>query len=125
MDGKNKTNNSSMDWVQRATDLIPAIDAASERIDAERRIAPEIMSAMHEAELFRMCLPRSMGGGEVARRTTAMQCEALEAGEVHLLVERKGRSPAEGGKGCDNQRGMGDDNQRRKATMQSVGDQCE
>jgi hypothetical protein len=30
------------------------------------------------------------GGGEVARRASAMQREALEAGEVHLRVARRG-----------------------------------
>ena len=71
-----------MDWVQRAKDLSPAIDAASERIDAARRIAPDIMSAMHEAELFRMCLPRSMGGGEAPLPTVLLTVEAIASAEA-------------------------------------------
>ena len=71
-----------MDWVQRAKDLSPAIDAASERIDAARRIAPDIMSAMHEAELFRMCLPRSMGGGEAPLPIVLLTVEAIASAEA-------------------------------------------
>ena len=55
--------NTPVDWVARATALAPMIEAASDRIEAERRIVPEVIAALHEAGLFRMLLPASFGGG--------------------------------------------------------------
>jgi indole-3-acetate monooxygenase len=55
--------NAPVDWVARAAALVPMIGAASERIEAERRIVPEVVTALHEAGLFRMLLPASSGGG--------------------------------------------------------------
>ena len=61
---KTEHGTASIDWIARARDLAPVIEAASDRIESERRIPGDLMSALHDAELFRMCLPRSMGGGE-------------------------------------------------------------
>jgi alkylation response protein AidB-like acyl-CoA dehydrogenase len=55
--------NTPVDWVARAAALVPMIAAASDRIEAERRIVPEVVAALHEAGLFRMLLPASFGGG--------------------------------------------------------------
>jgi alkylation response protein AidB-like acyl-CoA dehydrogenase len=55
--------NTPVDWVARAAALVPMIAAASDRIEAERRIVPEVIAALHEAGLFRMLLPASFGGG--------------------------------------------------------------
>ena len=55
--------NTPVDWVARATALVPMIEAASDRIETERRIVPEVIAALHEAGLFRMLLPASFGGG--------------------------------------------------------------
>ncbi|NQU71234.1 MAG: acyl-CoA dehydrogenase family protein [Rhodospirillales bacterium] len=78
----NEKDLSSVDWVQRAKALIPAIDAAATQIDSERRIPAVIMSAMHDAELFRMCLPRSMGGGEASLLTVMQTVEAIASAEA-------------------------------------------
>ena len=55
--------NTPVDWVARATALVPMIAAAADRIEAERRIVPEVIAALHEAGLFHMLLPVSFGGG--------------------------------------------------------------
>jgi alkylation response protein AidB-like acyl-CoA dehydrogenase len=55
--------NTPVDWVARAQALAPMIEAAGGRIEAERRIVPEVVAALHEAGLFRMLLPVSLGGG--------------------------------------------------------------
>jgi len=55
--------NTPVDWVARAAALVPMIEAASDRIEAERRIVPEVIAALHQAGLFRMLLPASFGGG--------------------------------------------------------------
>ena len=53
-------------------DLAPLIAAHAERNEQAREIAPEVLAALHEARLFRMLLPRSVGGWE-ADPTTFMQ----------------------------------------------------
>jgi indole-3-acetate monooxygenase len=53
----------SADYVARARALAPKIEAAADRIEAERRIVPEIVGALHEAGMFHMLLPPSLGGG--------------------------------------------------------------
>jgi alkylation response protein AidB-like acyl-CoA dehydrogenase len=54
--------NTPVDWAARARALVPMIEAAGYRIEAERRIVPEVVAALHEAGLFRMLLPVSLGG---------------------------------------------------------------
>ena len=48
-------DNSATDWVARAKALAPVIAKAADRIESERRVPADIMTAMHAAELFRMC----------------------------------------------------------------------
>ncbi len=56
-------NNKSVDYVARARALAPTIEAAADRIEAERRIVPDVVAALHEAGIFHMLLPPSLGGG--------------------------------------------------------------
>jgi indole-3-acetate monooxygenase len=51
-----------VDWTARAQALVPMIEAAGDRIEAERRIVPDVVAALHDAGLFRMLLPVSLGG---------------------------------------------------------------
>jgi len=77
-----KSVDAPVDWVARARDLAPLIAAAADRIEAERRVPADIMAALHDAEMFRMCLPRSMGGGEVAPLTAALVLETISAADA-------------------------------------------
>ena len=52
------------DCIARAHALAPLIAANAARIEQEREIVPEVLTALHEARLFRMLLPRSCGGWE-------------------------------------------------------------
>jgi alkylation response protein AidB-like acyl-CoA dehydrogenase len=52
--------------VARARDLAPSIAAAADEIEHSRRITEPLLSELHEARLFRMFYPRSVGGDEVA-----------------------------------------------------------
>ncbi|MEA2927348.1 MAG: hypothetical protein QOD25_4470, partial [Alphaproteobacteria bacterium] len=54
------------DYIARARALRPLITAHAARIEQEREIAPEVLSALHDAQLFRMLIPKSCGGAEVA-----------------------------------------------------------
>ncbi len=49
----------------RARALGPAIAAAVPEIEARRRLPPALVEALHEARMFRLLLPRAVGGEEV------------------------------------------------------------
>ena len=54
------------DPIARARLLGDAIAAAGEEIERTRRIPDPLLAALHEARLFRLLLPRSVGGEEVS-----------------------------------------------------------
>ena len=51
--------------VVRASDLGASIAAAADEIERSRRITEPLLSRLHDARLFRMLYPRSVGGDEV------------------------------------------------------------
>ena len=53
------------DPVARARELGPAIEAAADTIERTMEIPEPLISLLHEARLFRMLLPRSVGGDQV------------------------------------------------------------
>ncbi|MGH6673181.1 MAG: acyl-CoA dehydrogenase family protein [Xanthobacteraceae bacterium] len=59
----NREKATAIDYVARAQALAPLIEAAADRIEAERRVVPDIVSALHESGIFHMLLPPSLGGG--------------------------------------------------------------
>jgi alkylation response protein AidB-like acyl-CoA dehydrogenase len=58
-----------VDPVAKARALGPMIAASGDEIESTRRIPDALLSALHEARLFRMLLPRSVGGDEVTPGT--------------------------------------------------------
>ncbi|HLZ01399.1 MAG TPA: acyl-CoA dehydrogenase family protein [Bradyrhizobium sp.] len=50
--------------VARAEALRPAVAAASDEIERDRRLPPALLDKLHEARLFRLLLPRSANGIE-------------------------------------------------------------
>ncbi len=82
MENRKASECSEIDWVARAKALAPVIAAAADRIESERRVPADIMTAMHEAELFRMCLPRSLGGGEADPLTVMQTTEAIASSDA-------------------------------------------
>ena len=64
------------DFPARARALAPRIAQAARRIERERQLPSDLLAALHDAMLFRMLLPRSVGGGEVDPPT---YFEAIEA----------------------------------------------
>ena len=70
-----------VDWVARAKALTPLIEAAADEIEKQRRVTDEVMAALHDAQMFRMMMPRSIGGGEAlpAQYTQAgvLRCSAV------------------------------------------------
>lgn len=57
------------DTLARARAIGPRIAEAAETIERTRRIPPELADALHAARLFRLLLPRSVGGEEIAPTT--------------------------------------------------------
>ena len=70
------------DWVARARDLAPLIASEADRIERGGKVTPAAMAAMHEAEMFRLCLPRSMGGGEASPMTIQGTIETIAAADA-------------------------------------------
>ena len=52
-------------YIERARELQPMLRAASDEIERRRGVTPEIVAAMKERGIFRMLLPRSLGGAEL------------------------------------------------------------
>jgi alkylation response protein AidB-like acyl-CoA dehydrogenase len=65
------------DCLARLATIAPAIEGAAERIDQERRIPDSVIAALHEAGLFRVLLPRELGGAELDPPRFAALVEAL------------------------------------------------
>jgi alkylation response protein AidB-like acyl-CoA dehydrogenase len=72
----------AVDWVARAKEIAPLVEAAGERIESERRIPQDVMSALHDGEIFRMCLPHFLGGGEAKPLTVMLAVEAIAAADA-------------------------------------------
>jgi indole-3-acetate monooxygenase len=54
------------DCLANARALAPLIAAAAPRIEAARGLPSDLVDALHEARLFRMLVPRSLGGEEIS-----------------------------------------------------------
>jgi alkylation response protein AidB-like acyl-CoA dehydrogenase len=53
------------EYVERTRALAPAIAAAADETERERRVAASLMERMHDAKMFRLLLPRSLDGAEL------------------------------------------------------------
>src|ERR1051326_6511959 len=53
------------DYLERARELRPMLAAAGDEIERGRQVTPEVVEAMKERGIFRMLLPRSLGGAEL------------------------------------------------------------
>jgi alkylation response protein AidB-like acyl-CoA dehydrogenase len=56
--------NGETDYVARARQLAPLITEAASRVEAGRRLDEQVVTALHDAGLFRLMMPRWLGGGE-------------------------------------------------------------
>lgn len=76
------TKVSTTDWLARAEDLAPTIAAAGDQIESERRIPEDLLAQIHDAQLFRLCLPHSLGGGEESPTTIFRISEIIGAADA-------------------------------------------
>ena len=65
------------DCIARAAALAPRIAAAAGEIEAAHELPPALVAALHDAGLFRMLLPRSIGGEELPPRIFVQAIEEI------------------------------------------------
>jgi len=70
------------DWVARARALAPVIEAAAGRTETERKIPADVLAAMHDAGLFHILLPASLGGGAADLITFNQMVEEVAAADA-------------------------------------------
>jgi indole-3-acetate monooxygenase len=67
----------SEDLVEGAQGLAPLLAAAAPRMEQERQLTPEIVAALHRGGFYRLVLPRSLGGAELAPADFVRVIEAI------------------------------------------------
>ena len=73
----NRNDDPSSYLIDAARGLAPKISAAGEWIEQERRLPDDIVEVLKEAGLFRMNVPRSLGGAEASLSTFAQVIEEV------------------------------------------------
>lgn len=78
MDGANpRSDERRTGLIGGARDVAVRLKAAAQRIDAARELPPDMVGALHDARLFRLLLPRSVGGEEIDLPTFAAITEII------------------------------------------------
>src|SRR5437016_12191151 len=70
------------DYLARARDLMPMLEAAGPRIEAARQLPDDVLDALYEAGLFRLLLPRSLGGAELDPVSYVAVIETVAQGDA-------------------------------------------
>ena len=70
------------DLISRAEAVRPAVEAASNEIEEMRRLPPALLDKLHEAQLFRLLLPRSSNGIETDPVTFFHIIETIARGDA-------------------------------------------
>src|SRR5579864_1118837 len=68
-------------YLDRARELVPLLAAAGDEIERGREVTPEIVRAMIERGIFKMLLPRSLGGAELDPLTYTQVLYTLAQGD--------------------------------------------
>jgi alkylation response protein AidB-like acyl-CoA dehydrogenase len=79
--------------------LVPAIAAAANRTETERHVPADIVRALADGGVFRMLVPRALGGGEVSPATMVRALETIaradgSAGWVAMIGATSGVASA-------------------------------
>ncbi len=83
------------DVLDRARALAPAIAAAADEIERQRRLPAPLVGALHDAGLFRMLLPRALGGAEIDPATFVQVTETIaraDASAAWVICQTNGCS---------------------------------
>lgn len=83
MDGLHPTKSAAADAVlARARSVVATLKANQARIEAGRELTPEVVEALHGARLFRILLPRSLGGDALDLPTLSKVTEIIAAADA-------------------------------------------
>lgn len=83
MDGSSHTAPAGQaDCVHRAQEVAAALRAGGKRIESNREVPPDLMDKLHDARLFRIALPRSIGGDEADLSSLAAVTEIIAAADA-------------------------------------------
>jgi hypothetical protein len=72
--------NVEREWIGRA--LKPLLEAAAPRIEQAKRMSPDVLLAVRNAQMFRMTTPRSVGGAELDLATCAQVVATIAEGDA-------------------------------------------
>lgn len=75
-------NSRDQDWIAQARELTPLLDAAAPRIEEAHALTPDVLDALHAAKMFRLLLPRSLGGAELDLATFFEVIRAIAEGDA-------------------------------------------
>ncbi len=70
------------DHVANARALTALLEQAGPRIDDARELPPDVLDAMHARQMFRLLVPRSLGGAELDPATYVQAVEAIAIGDA-------------------------------------------
>ena len=72
--------------VARARSVASILTEGADRIEANGGLTDDVVDALHEKQLFRLLLPRSIGGDELDLRTHAEVLEDETVQAVGVIV---------------------------------------
>jgi indole-3-acetate monooxygenase len=72
------------EWVERARALKPLLEASAAEIEQSRTIPDYVLEALHDAQMFRTVMPRSVGGAELDPATHAQVVAAIAEGDASV-----------------------------------------
>jgi alkylation response protein AidB-like acyl-CoA dehydrogenase len=82
MDGSSVTDAAlRQDYIARARELVPMLREAGDEIEKNRQTSEHVIAAMVERGIFKMLLPKSIGGGEIDPLTYTAVLEILATGD--------------------------------------------
>src|SRR5262245_24119626 len=70
------------DAVIRAQRMVELLRSGADRIEAERALPADIVAALHEGKLFRILLPRTLGGDELNLTALAQVIETIASADA-------------------------------------------
>jgi alkylation response protein AidB-like acyl-CoA dehydrogenase len=79
--GIRRAESGATDWVARARELAPMLTASADEIERRRELPEPVVEALVERGLFRLLLPRSLGGAELEPVVYAQVLEEIAKGD--------------------------------------------